>query len=93
MKNESLFVDPLHVKKHVCTNSIKKGFRILLYERAVNAPSRERVNALKAAFSQKRKAYLGGVIDSEVYRACPNLQDLVTKVTRSIKPNVCGPKE
>ena len=55
-----------------------KGIGIRLYERAVYAPSREQVYALKAEFSATQKAYLDRFKESEVYRAFSSLEDLIT---------------
>ena len=51
-----------------------KGVGIRLYERAVYAPSREQVYALKAEFSATQKAYLDRFEDYEVYRAFSSLE-------------------
>lgn len=78
MKEASLFLDKHHVKKNMLPKvGTEKAAAADLYERALRAPSREAVDALKELYGRKTKEYLSKFDDSELYRAYSALQDLV----------------
>lgn len=78
MDHAELFLDMLHVKKNMGPKlGPEKSTGLSLFERAVRAPSRTQVDALKAQYGPKQKAYLSKFADSEIYRAYSNLQDLI----------------
>ena len=79
MEYAKLFLDPLHVKKNMLKALGKeKAAGIAQYERAVHAPSRSAVDAVKRTYGQKTAQYLSRFPDTALYRAYAGLQDLAT---------------
>lgn len=77
-KEAKMFLDPLHVKKNMGAKlGANKVLGLSLYERALLAPSRAKVDEIIEQYGEQQRKYLDKFDKSELYKAYSNVEDCI----------------
>lgn len=78
MRHAEMFPDPMHVRKNLSSRlSSRYWVGILIYEKALYAPSVPETESVKLEIPRSQAEYLCKFNESELYRVCFSIRETI----------------